>query len=47
MTAPCEAEGTGQVTAYVVGPGTLAAGGAMLTCSGGASNRALTLIVRY
>ncbi|HEY3822731.1 MAG TPA: TIM-barrel domain-containing protein [Polyangiaceae bacterium] len=45
--APCAAEATGQVTAYVVGPGTLVAGGSMLTCSGGASTRALTLIVRY
>jgi len=47
LTAPCATEATGQVTAYVAGPGTLAAGGAMLRCSGGASNRALTLVVRY
>jgi hypothetical protein len=47
MTAPCVEEGAGQVTAYVVGPGTLVGGGAKLECEGGAPNRALTLVVRY
>jgi hypothetical protein len=47
MTAPCATQATGQVTAYVEGPGALVAGGAKLTCQGGASNRALTLVMRY
>jgi alpha-glucosidase len=47
MTPPCVADAAGQVTAYVVGPGTLVAGGATLTCSGGAPDRALTLILRF
>jgi len=46
-TAPCATQTTGEVTSYVVGPGALVAGGATLTCTGGASNRALTLIVRF
>ena len=45
--APCATTGTGQVTAYVVGPGTLVAGGASLTMTGGAATRNLTLIVRF
>ena len=47
MTAPCATQATGEVTSYVVGPGELVAGGATLTCTGGASNRALTLILRF
>ena len=47
MTAPCVTQATGQVTAYVEGPGALVAGGAKLTCLGGPSNRALTLVMRY
>jgi hypothetical protein len=47
MTAPCAAEASGQVLAYVVGPGVLVAGGATLECLGGAGSRALTLSVRY
>jgi alpha-glucosidase len=47
LTAPCVAQAMGQVTAYVAGPGNLVAGGAKLTCSGGWSTRALTLVVRY
>jgi alpha-glucosidase len=43
--APCAQSTTGQVTAYVTGPGTLVAGGASLTASGGAASRALTLVV--
>jgi alpha-glucosidase (family GH31 glycosyl hydrolase) len=47
-TAPCADVGiAGQVTAYVVGAGTLVAGGASLTCAGGAGDRALTLVVRF
>lgn len=45
--APCAQSATGQVTAYVTGPGTLVAGGASLTASGGAATRALTLVVNY
>jgi len=44
--APCASSATGQITAYVTGPGTLIAGGATLTAVGGASTRKLTLIVR-
>jgi alpha-glucosidase len=46
-TAPCATQATGQVTAYVVGPGTLVAGGAQLVCTGGWTGRELTLVVRY
>jgi len=47
LTPPCATEATGQVTAHVVGPGTVLAGGAALTCSGGSPGRALTLVMRY
>ena len=46
LTAPCVETAAGQITAHVVGPGTLVAGGAMLACSGGAPDRKLTLLVR-
>jgi alpha-glucosidase len=46
-SAPCATSATGQVTAYVVGPGTLVAGGAQLAMTGGSATRNLTLIVRY
>ena len=46
LTPPCAASTAGQVTAHVVGPGTLVAGGASLTVAGGSSSRNLTLVVR-
>jgi alpha-glucosidase len=46
MTAPCAATASGQVTAYVVGPGKLVAEGATLTVAGGSATRKLTLVVR-
>jgi hypothetical protein len=45
-TPPCAVTVTGQVSAYVAGPGTLVAGGASLTATGGAATRNLTLVVR-
>jgi alpha-glucosidase len=45
-TAPCAQTAPGQVTAYVVGPGTLVAAGASLSVAGGSSSRSLTLVVR-
>ena len=45
--APCAQSAAGQVTAYVTGPGTLVAGGASLTATGGEPDRALTLVVNY
>jgi alpha-glucosidase len=46
-TAPCaDTTVSGQVTAHVTGPGVLVAGGASVTCSGGAGDRALTIVVR-
>jgi alpha-glucosidase (family GH31 glycosyl hydrolase) len=49
LTPPClEAQSpAGQATAHVTGPGVLVAGGAKVTCTGGATNRSLTLTVRY
>jgi hypothetical protein len=44
--APCAATISGQVTAYVTGPGTLVAAGGALTVSGGAATRKLTLVLR-
>ncbi len=44
--APCATTSAGMVTAYVTGPGTLVAGGATLTATGGSSTRNLTLVVR-
>jgi len=46
LTPPCAVSATGQVTAHVVGPGSLVAEGATLTANGGASTRSLTFIVR-
>jgi alpha-glucosidase len=46
-TAPCATSAAGQVTAYVVGPGMLVAGGAGLAVTGGAATRKLTLVVRF
>ena len=43
---PCATTATGLVTAYVVGPGTLVAGGASFTATGGSSTRNLTIVVR-
>jgi len=45
--APCSETATGQVTAYVTGPGTLVAGGASVSATGGAASRQLTMVVRY
>ena len=45
-TAPCASSASGIVTAYVAGPGTLVAGGASLTATGGSATRALTLVLR-
>jgi len=45
--SPCATSAAGQVTAHVIGPGTLAAGGATLTATGGAATRKLTLVVRF
>ena len=47
MTAPCVEAIASGVRAHVVGPGALVAGGAKLTCTGGAATRALTLVVRF
>jgi alpha-glucosidase len=44
---PCVQTASGQVTAHVVGSGTLVAGGAKLVASGGSAKRALTFVVRY
>jgi hypothetical protein len=46
-TPPCAASAPGVVTVHVLGPGTLAAGGASLACTGGSAARTLTLVVRY
>ncbi|MGH7295226.1 MAG: TIM-barrel domain-containing protein, partial [Polyangiaceae bacterium] len=49
-TPPCGSPAgqiAGQVTAYVTGPGTLVAGGASVACAGGATDRRLTIVVRY
>jgi len=46
--APCfENTDAHTLTAHVTGPGVLVAGGTKLTCTGGSSARALTLVVRY
>jgi alpha-glucosidase len=45
-SAPCASAAPGQWTAHVTGPGTLVAGSASLTATGGAPARNLTLVVR-
>jgi hypothetical protein len=44
---PCATSTTRQVTAYVVGPGTLVAGGASLVVTGGSATRKLTLQINF
>jgi hypothetical protein len=46
-TPPCATTAAGLITAYVVGPGTLVAGGASLAVTGGAATRKLTVLVRF
>ncbi len=45
--APCATTASGEVTAYVVGSGTLVAGGAKLVMGGGAATRKLTLRIGF